>query len=132
MYSIAMRPASLSYRCRLCGASSYRKMVHRGPDGAMVYSGLYRCSDCSVTFSDPSSWHEAPVRDATADFGDNASPEHVTPAVVSDVKITSPSAWGMAASPRSHEPNRFRDRAQDINAIQETALLANRSNGRRR
>ena len=27
----------------------------------MAYSGLYRCSGCSVTFSDPLGWREATV-----------------------------------------------------------------------
>lgn len=107
-------------------------MVHRGPDGAMVYSGLYRCSGCSVTFSDPASWREAPVRDAAADSGDDIAPGHVIPAEASGVEIASPSTWGVAAPPRTHEPNRFGDSAEDIKAIQEAAMLANRSKGRRR
>jgi DNA-directed RNA polymerase subunit RPC12/RpoP len=54
-----MEPAA-TYRCRLCGAPSYRKLTHRGLDGTMEYSGLYRCSGCSVTFSDPAAWRDAP------------------------------------------------------------------------
>lgn len=109
MYSIDMRPPSLTYRCRLCGAASYRKTVHRGPEGAMVYSGLYRCSGCPVTFTDPSSWREAPVRDAAADSDGGAARGHDTSAVASRAGIPSPSTWGVAAPPSSHEPNRFGD-----------------------
>ena len=60
MYSIHMRPTCHSYRCRLCGSASYQRLTHRGPGGAMQYSGLYRCSGCSVTFADRGAWHEGP------------------------------------------------------------------------
>lgn len=58
MYSFNMDLATPPYRCRLCDAASYRRLTHRGLDGAMQYSGLYRCSGCSVTFSDPVTWRE--------------------------------------------------------------------------
>ncbi len=45
-------------RCRSCGASSYRRLVHRGADGAMRYSDTYRCSGCSLEFTKISSWRE--------------------------------------------------------------------------
>lgn len=45
------------YRCRQCGAVTYARLVHRGPDGAMGYADRYRCSGCSLTFSDPTEWH---------------------------------------------------------------------------
>lgn len=61
MYSIAMHSANRLYRCRLCGAASYQRQVHRGPEGTMVYSGVYRCSGCAVDFADPADWREAPV-----------------------------------------------------------------------
>ncbi len=61
MYSIRMQPETPPYRCRLCGAASYRRLTHRGPDGVMTYSGLYRCSGCSVTFADPAAWRESPA-----------------------------------------------------------------------
>jgi hypothetical protein len=57
-----MSPLPPSHRCRLCGATSYRKLTHRGPDGIMGYSGEYRCSGCSFTFSDPGEWRERRLR----------------------------------------------------------------------
>ncbi|WP_418320006.1 hypothetical protein [Piscinibacter sakaiensis] len=49
------------YRCRLCGAASYQRLLHRGPDGAMGYSGTYRCSGCAIDFADPIEWRDAPA-----------------------------------------------------------------------
>lgn len=64
MYSTNMYPVSSPYRCRLCGTASYRRLIHRGPDGAMQYSGLFRCSGCSVTFSDHVASREEKIADA--------------------------------------------------------------------
>jgi hypothetical protein len=54
-------PTAVPYACRMCGAASYRKLTHRAPDGTMSYSGLYRCSGCSVTFADPTAWRGEPA-----------------------------------------------------------------------
>lgn len=56
MYSINMESASNPYRCRQCGAASYARLVQRRPDGVMAYANRYRCSGCSLTFSDPAEW----------------------------------------------------------------------------
>jgi len=56
MYSIEMESVLNPYRCRQCGAASYARLVHRGPDGAMGYADRYRCSGCPLTFSDRSEW----------------------------------------------------------------------------
>lgn len=58
MYSINMHALPPIYRCRTCGATSYRKLTHRGADGVMHYSGLYRCSGCELTFAEPSVWRD--------------------------------------------------------------------------
>ena len=50
------------YRCRACASTSYARLTQRGPDGVMRYSGQYRCSGCSFTFSDPSMWRERRMR----------------------------------------------------------------------
>jgi hypothetical protein len=42
--------------CHACGATSYRHVIARSPDGAMRPSGLYKCTACSVVFSDPKTW----------------------------------------------------------------------------
>ena len=52
---------SPSYRCRSCGATSYQPLVHRDPDGAMRYSGVYKCSGCPVEFTQIGSWRERRV-----------------------------------------------------------------------
>lgn len=44
--------------CRLCGATSYRRVISRDADGRMVASGLYQCSGCSAVFADPKAWRE--------------------------------------------------------------------------
>jgi hypothetical protein len=47
-----MRPDLLSYRCRTCGAASYRRLVERAPDGGMKYGTRFTCSGCSLVFSE--------------------------------------------------------------------------------
>jgi len=42
--------------CRLCGATSFRKVIARDDTGAMQATGLYQCSGCSVVFADPKAW----------------------------------------------------------------------------
>lgn len=59
MYSIPMEPSSNPYRCRQCGAASYARLVERRPDGVMAYADRYRCSGCSLTFSDPTEWRRS-------------------------------------------------------------------------
>ena len=59
MYSISMEPSSNPYRCRQCGAASYARLVERRPDGVMAYADRYRCSGCSLTFSDPAEWRRS-------------------------------------------------------------------------
>lgn len=44
--------------CRLCGATSYRRVISRAADGRMAASGLYQCSGCSAVFADPKAWRE--------------------------------------------------------------------------
>ena len=54
-----MESFSNPYRCRQCGAASYARLVQRGPDGVMAYADRYRCSGCSLTFSDPAEWRRS-------------------------------------------------------------------------
>ena len=58
MCSVNMELATPPYRYRLCDAASYRRFPHRGLNGVMQYSDLYRCNGCSVTFSDPVAWRK--------------------------------------------------------------------------
>ena len=59
MYSTAMESSSNPYRCRQCGAASYARLVERRPDGVMAYADRYRCSGCSLTFSDSAEWRRS-------------------------------------------------------------------------
>lgn len=57
-------PPSPLHCCRMCGATSYRRVVARDDEGAMRATQLYQCSGCSVVFADPKAW-----RDGGADTG---------------------------------------------------------------
>ena len=46
------------YCCRMCGATSYRRVLARDEGGAMRATELYQCSGCSVVFADPRAWRE--------------------------------------------------------------------------
>ena len=46
------------YACRMCGATSYRRVIDRDETGSLRPTGLYRCSGCSVAFADPKAWRE--------------------------------------------------------------------------
>jgi hypothetical protein len=100
----------------------------------MRYSGLYRCSGCSVTFSDPVAWRQAsqvgsaaegpeePNR-ASAAADDNAVLRPRPP--VSSVHFS-----GIERTPG--DPLAYGNNPEDLKAILEAATAANRSKGRRR
>ena len=44
--------------CRMCGATSYRRVVARDEQGALRSTPLYQCSGCSVVFADPKAWRD--------------------------------------------------------------------------
>ena len=48
--------SALQNSCRMCGATSYRRVIARDNEGAMRPTGLYQCSGCSVVFADPRAW----------------------------------------------------------------------------
>ena len=130
MYSIKMRPSSLSYRCRMCGAASYRRLVHRGPDGAMVYSGLYRCSGCSVTFSDPMAWRDAALGESEAQI--ESPPVQITsPPVERPERDSNPSGWGITL-PRLGQPVGYGYSAEDLKGIRDAAASADKSKAKGR
>jgi hypothetical protein len=52
-----MESTSSRYRCRACGSASYQRLTHRTASGAMGYSGVHRCSGCSLTFTTLQDWH---------------------------------------------------------------------------
>lgn len=51
-------PASPLNACRLCGATSYRRVLARDDSGALRPNGLYQCSGCSVVFANPQAWRD--------------------------------------------------------------------------
>jgi len=92
----------------------------------MVYSGLYRCSGCSVAFSDPAAWRngaDAPTVDAaTSSQAAMVPPSH-------QPSSGGYSTWGTMA-PRAGDPNSFGYRPEDIKAIQDAADWANKNRTR--
>lgn len=136
MYSIRMQPEMPLYRCRLCGAASYRRLTHRGPDGVMSYSGLYRCSGCSVTFADPAAWRESPaIANPTRATEEQAGARPTQPqaAVPSDAApgaslphVARLSTWG-SMLPGLRDPTAFGNSDADYAAIKEAARRAGRS-----
>ena len=123
MYSIQMQPTQTPYRCRLCGATSYRRMTHRSPDGAMTYAGLYRCSGCSVLFSDPAEWRHSASTMPSAQM----PPEEPAPA-----PCVAPSRPTSGATPGQVDPDAYGYNEADFKTIQEAAARATKSRGRRR
>jgi hypothetical protein len=57
----------------------------------MVYSGIYRCSGCSLTFTDPSTWREAPD---TVDPSSVAAGTPPAVALLSDMTADGPKSAG--------------------------------------
>jgi DNA-directed RNA polymerase subunit RPC12/RpoP len=123
MYSIEMLSGAPLYRCRLCGAATYRRLVQRGPTGAMEYANLYRCSGCSVTFTDPSAWREssapAAVRTAAPSVSETRS-QYAAPTDGPNL-----STWG-SASLMPVLPNQYGHSKADLQAIREAAARANK------
>jgi len=79
------RPAMrLPNACRLCGATSYRRVIERDDAGAMRPTGLYSCSGCSVVFANPAMWRdggadEVPGRVPAAEAPDSAKTDGIKP-----------------------------------------------------
>lgn len=48
-------------RCRLCGATSYRRVIERDERGMLVAGSRYSCSGCSVSFGDPRAWRQPAI-----------------------------------------------------------------------
>lgn len=42
----------------MCGATSYRPVIDRDASGALRPTSLFRCSGCSVAFTDPKAWRD--------------------------------------------------------------------------
>ena len=81
----------------------------------MAYSGLYRCSGCSVTFTDPAAWRAAPTVQTSA-------PSLSAPSDIKEPPSTL-STWGNVL-PRCGEPLGFGQSEGDIKQIQDAAARA--------
>ena len=46
------------YDCRMCGATSYRRVIDRDDTGALRPTTPFHCSGCSVVFMDPKAWRD--------------------------------------------------------------------------
>lgn len=99
----------------------------------MQYSGLYRCSGCSVTFSDPVAWREG-GQVVTVESEASAAPS-VTPATEPP---GAPRGGGhsfatghIVLSRLPGEPVGYGRSEEDIREIEDAAARANRSKGRR-
>lgn len=46
------------YKCRICGTTSYQRVMERAPDGAMQPLGAYRCCGCRNIFDSVRAWWE--------------------------------------------------------------------------
>jgi hypothetical protein len=79
--------------CRVCGATSYRRVIARDETGALKPNGLYQCSGRTVVFTDPSAW-----RDGGPDIA--ASQQHIEP-LTPDRSTRSPGD----ASPAQRDPS---------------------------
>lgn len=93
----------------------------------MVYSGLYRCSGCSVTFSDPSAWREASGSDdLTAQTTVYTATR--TSSVPAHARVPNLSTWGVGATAPGLGGATPRGRSdEDLRAIREAAARANSS-----
>jgi hypothetical protein len=63
-------------RCRLCGATSYRRVVQRDERGVLVAGPRYVCSGCGMNFSDPRAWREGALAASGAGTARTASAHH--------------------------------------------------------
>lgn len=88
--------ASLVPCCRLCGATSYRRVVARDEQGCTTVSGLFQCSGCSVVFADPRAWCEG------GDEGLPFEPPAVKPMIPIAAKATAKAPASTDVIPVSH------------------------------
>jgi len=95
----------------------------------MTFNGLYRCSGCSVTFSDPTAWREVSTSAAAT------APAPCLPESRSAYSALTGgpglSTWG-GVLPQLGEPIGYGHREEDLKEIHEAAARANKSKGRRR
>jgi len=64
-YSMAQEPPSDSFRCRICAATTYERVVVMRESGQPYLTKFFACMGCSVMFGDPLRFSE-PVPGAKA------------------------------------------------------------------
>jgi hypothetical protein len=97
----------------------------------MVYNGLYRCSGCSVTFSDPLAWREAPAAGESTVETEHVPTDFVLLAADTTVRDSNPSGWGIIL-PRLGQPLGFGYSDEDLKGIHEAVARANKSKAKGR
>jgi len=46
------------YKCRVCGTTSYQRVMSRSPSGGLEPTGEYRCTGCRNVFESLRAWWE--------------------------------------------------------------------------
>ena len=93
----------------------------------MAYGPLYRCSGCSVTFTDPSAWRQGPDQDAAPSVVE-VPPDKPLTSFAAPSGESFASTWGMRLPAT---PGAFASSEEDCQGIRDAAARATRSKGRR-
>lgn len=48
------------YKCRVCGTTTYQRVVGRAANGTLEPTGEYRCTGCRNVFASLRAWWEPP------------------------------------------------------------------------
>lgn len=66
------------YKCSQCGATSYQPVIGRDATGALMPTGVFRCTGCRVTFTDARDWwgHRGAATPAASTPNPQASNSH--------------------------------------------------------
>jgi DNA-directed RNA polymerase subunit RPC12/RpoP len=51
-----MSPSKAIYKCHICAAVSYQRVVRRDNNGVLQPTGQYRCTGCRNVFESLQSW----------------------------------------------------------------------------
>ncbi|WP_394789712.1 hypothetical protein [Rhodoferax sp.] len=62
------------YKCSRCGATSYQPVIARDASGALMPTGVFRCTGCRVTFTDARDWWGHPGASSTPSAAEATPP----------------------------------------------------------
>ena len=80
------------YACRMCGATSYRRVIDRDGTGALRPTSLFHCSGCSVVFMDPKAWRDGEGEPAPSMVPPNVRPLTLLPSTSLAGQVTAAAA----------------------------------------